>query len=480
MPPPMFLDFYKLREQPFGDTPDPRYVFLSKTHREALASLFYGIKTGRGFLALIAEPGMGKTTLLFHLLEHLRSSVRTAFLFQTQCSSHEVVRYLLADLGIDASEKDLPAMHEQLKKVLIAEASAGKRLVVFIDEAQNLTEPVLETVRLLSDFENPGSKLIQIVLAGQLELAEKLARPALAQLRQRISILGRLNRFTRSETDAYIDHRLGLAGYKGDKLFQPEARAMISAWSKGIPRNINNLCFNILTLGCALGRKEIDCSLVQEAVNDLEVNPVVSKPQDSPEPTQPVAAVSPVVPLHAHGGERDEGPSLICPSLFSCSGFSSGARSRTIALVGAIAVFLFAIGAAGDLFVRRGTEQPRAAGETSPLPVQFPVSPALNTAQGVTPANNGARVASRPASREDAAEKAAWIGQVPEGEALAPLATETRPAVKIDRDPPLDLTAEVPHAPTDAIEGVLPAISGNTPILPPNPEQIVPCVLAGI
>ena len=166
----MFLDFYNLREQPFSDTPDPRYAYFSRTHREALASLFYGIETGRGFLALIAEPGMGKTTLLFQLLEHLRSSVRTAFLFQTQCDSRELLRYLLADLGIDAREKDLAWMHEQLKEVLVGEASAGKRLVVFIDEAQNLEDPVLETVRLLSDFETPHAKLMQIVLAGQTEL----------------------------------------------------------------------------------------------------------------------------------------------------------------------------------------------------------------------------------------------------------------------------------------------------------------------
>ena len=175
----MFLEFYKLREQPFSDTPDPRFLYLSPTHGEALASLFYGIETGRGFLAFIAEPGMGKTTLLFQLLESLRGSARTAFLFQTQCDSRELLRYLLADLEIDTREKNLAWMHEQLKRVLIGAASAGKRFVVFIDEAQNLSESALETVRLLSDFETPGSKLMQIVLAGQPQLADKLTRPAL-------------------------------------------------------------------------------------------------------------------------------------------------------------------------------------------------------------------------------------------------------------------------------------------------------------
>jgi TonB family protein len=273
----MFLDFYRLAEQPFSDTPDPRFVYLSATHREALASLFYGIESGRGFLALIAEPGMGKTTLLFHLLEQLRSSSRTAFLFQTQCDSRELLRSLLADLGIDTGEKDLAWMHDQLKRVLIGEARAGRRLVVFIDETQNLAESALETVRLLSDFETPTSKLMQIVLAGQPQLADKLARPTLAQLRQRVSILCRLNPFTPAETDAYINHRLRVAGCKGGQLFTPDARAMIATESKGVPRNINNLCFNALSLGYALGKKEIDSSLVIEVANDLEVSPLGSE-----------------------------------------------------------------------------------------------------------------------------------------------------------------------------------------------------------
>ena len=192
----MFLDFYKLREQPFGVTPDPRYLYLSSTHKEALASLYYGIEAGRGFLALIAKPGMGKTTLLFQLLERLEGSARTIFLFQTQCDLREFFRYLLADLGVDTSGLDLVQMHEKLNEILIREARAKRRFVLVIDEAQNLEDAVLESVRLLSDFETPSSKLMQIVLAGQPQLAEKLARPDLIQLRQRISIVSRLEPLT--------------------------------------------------------------------------------------------------------------------------------------------------------------------------------------------------------------------------------------------------------------------------------------------
>ena len=280
----MFLDFYKLREQPFGDTPDPRYVYLSGTHREALASLFYGIETGRGFLALIARPGMGKTTLLFHLLERLRNTAHTAFVFQTQCDSRELLGCVLVDLGIDTRGNEFPRLYEQLKQVVISNANAGKRLVIVIDEAQNLEDSALETVRLLSDFERPTSKLMQIVLSGQPELADKLARPSLAQLRQRISILSRLSPFTEAETNAYIDHRLSVAGYVGNQLFTREARAMIAAWSEGIPRNINNLCFNTLTLGCALKRENIDLPLVQEAASDLSLTTFISEQSNLQQP----------------------------------------------------------------------------------------------------------------------------------------------------------------------------------------------------
>ncbi len=289
----MFLDYYGLREQPFGVTPDPRFLYLSPTHREALASLVYGIQTGRGFVALIAKSGMGKTTLLFQLLERLRSSDRTVFLFQTQCNSREFFHYLMTDLGLDTRDQDLVRMHQQLNEFLVREARAGKRFVLVIDEAQNLDNSVLETVRLLSNFETPSAKLMQIVLAGQTQLADKLARPALAQLRQRISTLVRLDPFTPEETDRYIEHRLRVAGYDGGPLFTSDAQAMISARSQGIPRNINTLCFNALSLGCALKRKRIDSSIMQEVIADLDVDSLISKPQDV---HRPVASDSPAAP----------------------------------------------------------------------------------------------------------------------------------------------------------------------------------------
>src|SRR6202171_938290 len=273
----MFLDFYRLREQPFGVSPDPKYLYFSPGHREALASLFYGIETGRGFLALIAEPGMGKTSLLFQLLERLKDSVRSAFLFQTQCDSRELLCYLLEALGIDSQGADLVQLHARLNDFLLTEARAGRRVVVFVDEAQNLSDSALETVRLLSNFEATNQKLFQIVLSGQPELARRLKNPRLAQLRQRIAVLAGLKRLPASETFQYIHHRLEIAGYDGPEVFTPASVALIAKVGQGIPRNINNICFNAMSLACAMGCKRIGPEIVQEALNDLSLDYVVEK-----------------------------------------------------------------------------------------------------------------------------------------------------------------------------------------------------------
>jgi len=267
----MFRQFFGLREQPFGVTPDPRYLYLGGQHREVLASLFYGLEANRGFLALVAKPGMGKTTLLFHLLEKFRNRALTAFVFQTQCTSREFMRFLLAELGIEHEGQDLVRMHEDFNRCLLREAQAGRRVIVVIDEAQNLAPSVLETVRLLSDFETPRAKLLQIILSGQLELAEKLASPGLKQLHQRVASISGLNPLSEQETTAFIGHRLRVAGYQGEGLFSAGAISRITELSEGIPRNINNLCFHALSLACALKKKTIDMAVVDEVARDLDI-----------------------------------------------------------------------------------------------------------------------------------------------------------------------------------------------------------------
>jgi general secretion pathway protein A len=278
----MFLDYYGLREQPFGVTPDPRYLYLSSSHREALSSLFYAIETNRGFSSLIAEPGMGKTSLLFKVLDSFKTSARTAFLFQTDCTPYEFLGSLLHDLGISAKKDDLPKMREALNSALLAEMQAGRRFVVVIDEAQNLDERVLESVRLLSNFETADAKLMHIVLAGQPQLADKLARPELLQLRQRVSTVVHLTPFSLKETIAYITHRMRVAGYAGPPLFTRESVEMVFRFSQGIPRNINNLCFQALTIGFGTQRKKIDGQILREVLADLELTPRAPRPRTDP------------------------------------------------------------------------------------------------------------------------------------------------------------------------------------------------------
>src|SRR6202034_1563322 len=183
------VSFFGLQQQPFDVTPDPAYLYLSPSHRDALVSLKDGIEHFRGFMMLVADPGMGKTTLLNKLMEELTDSARVVFLFQTQCDSRELLCFILNELEVDHTGMDVVAMHRALNQALLEEMLRGRRFVLVVDEAQNLQEPVLETIRLLSDFETTHSKLIQIVMAGQPQLAETLMKPSLVQLRQRVSVL---------------------------------------------------------------------------------------------------------------------------------------------------------------------------------------------------------------------------------------------------------------------------------------------------
>lgn len=266
----MLIEFYGLKEEPFGMTPNPRFLYLSSMHREAAASLAYGIEAERGFLALIAEPGMGKTTLLYQLLERLRPAARTAFVFQTQCDSGALLRQLVHEFGFGVRTSDPVEITEALKDLLLSEAESNRRVVLMVDEAQNLEVPVLETLRLLSNFETAGRKLLQIILAGQPSLGQKLAAPELLQLRQRVSIVMQLLPFSLREVEAYIEHRLKVAGLKGKSFFTHDACARIAAMSQGIPRNINNICFNALSLAYATSKPLVTGDIVAQVGRDLD------------------------------------------------------------------------------------------------------------------------------------------------------------------------------------------------------------------
>ncbi|MGC2161201.1 MAG: AAA family ATPase [Silvibacterium sp.] len=282
----MFHSFYQIREQPFDTNPDPRFLYLSRTHREAFSSLLYRVQMDSGFLAMVAPPGMGKTMLLFHLLHRLQTTAKTAFVFQTQCTSHELLQHLLSEFECDTSITDPVGMYRELKSFLLREANADRRCILVIDEAQNLHPDVLETLRLLSNFETPRRKLLQIILSGQSELDGVLARPELRQLRQRLSCIIHIDKFTPEETALYIAHRLSVAGYEGklSKLFSMPALTRIAQLSEGIPRVINNICFNALSLGFALEFDQVDLDIIDEVANDLGLSstPYVVPQNDHP------------------------------------------------------------------------------------------------------------------------------------------------------------------------------------------------------
>jgi general secretion pathway protein A len=267
------LQHFGFREDPFRVNPDARYLFPSQTHLQALSALENGFYNNRGFIAMIAPPGMGKTTLLYRFLEDTKESARSIFIFDidAECKPRDFVGYILRDFGIKPSSSS-SEMHKQLSEALINETEAGRKCVVVIDEAQNLSDDVLERVRLLTNFENSQGKLLQIILSGQPQLTDKLKKASLVQLRQRVSTICRLDLLTPEETKDYIQYRLGQAGYEGPPLFTSDALDLIAEMGGGTPRTINNLCFNILAMCSAVQAAQADREMVAKVVEAMELD----------------------------------------------------------------------------------------------------------------------------------------------------------------------------------------------------------------
>ena len=270
----MLSRYFGFKEEPFGISPDPRCLFLSRTHQQALEALEDGFMSNRGFTAMIAPPGMGKTTLLFRFLEDVRESSRVVFLFDLDatCEPREFVAYVLRDLGITPAQSSAE-MHDQLGEALIKENMAGRKFVIVIDEAQNLSEAVLERVRLLTNFENSRGKLIQVVLSGQPQLSDKLLQSSLVQLRQRISTVCHIEPLSADEVAAYVDYRVKMAGYLGRPLFAEDAIRLIAEASHGTPRTINNLCYSALSLCARLKLSQVDAAMVAKVITSLQLVP---------------------------------------------------------------------------------------------------------------------------------------------------------------------------------------------------------------
>ncbi|HEY2992204.1 MAG TPA: AAA family ATPase [Methylomirabilota bacterium] len=266
----MYLQFYGLREAPFAPTPDPKFLFQSTRHREALAQLLYGVRERKGFIVLSGEIGTGKTTLLRTLLERLDRDTHVAYVHNSALGIEGLLEYILHDWGV----KSVGASHAQrlfeLNEFLIDQHRSGMSPVLVIDEAQNLSIETLEAVRLLSNFETTSQKLMQILLVGQPELRDKLNAPELRQLKQRIGLRCHIGPLSPEETRLYIRHRLRIAGATDAGIFTDAAIQRITEYSQGIPRVINIVCDHCLLSGYADSKRRIDSNVVDEAVEYLE------------------------------------------------------------------------------------------------------------------------------------------------------------------------------------------------------------------
>ena len=266
----MYTAFYGLREKPFSLTPDPRYLFLSDSHREALAHLLYGIEQGEGFIALTGEVGTGKTTLSRTLLERLSPETNVAFIFNPTLNGEEFLRTICDEFGLATAGLNRPQLSSLLNEFLLTEKRKGHRVLLIVDEAQNLELRTLEEVRLLSNLETSTSKLIQILLFGQPELDDMLDSKELRQLRQRISVRWCLTTLSASETAEYVRHRLRVAaGRDPGELFDPRALREVQRRTRGVPRLVNLLCDRALLAGYAVGDRTIGSVHVRQAAKEI-------------------------------------------------------------------------------------------------------------------------------------------------------------------------------------------------------------------
>lgn len=280
----MYRPFYGLKENPFSVSPDPRYLFFTKQIEETLSSLMYGIETKKGIISLTGEVGTGKTTLINRLLDWLNQrGTKSAFLFNSRMNSSQLFDFVLAEFDIHCESRSKSQQLMKLNQWLLERFRAGETAVLILDEAQNLTFPVLEEIRLLTNLETSSEKLLQIVLSGQPELEEKLHLPQLRQLRQRIMIRCKTSHLTKEETHDYILERLRIGGAVAGQppIFSPASVNTVHFYSLGVPRVINLLCEHSLINGYVEQQRPVQPKIVEDVAREFQLD--VVEPTASPE-----------------------------------------------------------------------------------------------------------------------------------------------------------------------------------------------------
>jgi general secretion pathway protein A len=266
------LEYYGLKEPPFDITPNPRFLFYSPKHREAFNHLLYGIRERKGFVQLTGDVGAGKTTLCRAMLEQLGERYATALILNPVLDAGQLVKAIAMEFGLQVGSMDRLETVAAFNEFLLQQVEQQREAVLIIDEAQDLTNDLLEQVRLLSNLETDNRKLLQIVLMGQPELRDRLNDFNLRQLRQRITIRYHLRPLTRTEVGQYVHHRLQVSGANGAPYFTGPALWRVYNYSTGVPRLINAVCDKCLLAGFVQLRERIDFRMVGKAIRELEGN----------------------------------------------------------------------------------------------------------------------------------------------------------------------------------------------------------------
>src|SRR5688572_10144692 len=289
----MYERYFQLRERPFALSPDPEYLYPSRVHQEALSYLRYGIEGHAGFVVITGEIGSGKTTMLQSLLGRLDRNTTVARIVNTMLDARELLEAILLDFGMDPTGLSKPVLLHRLAQFLVQQRQANRLTLLVIDEAQNLSLPALEEIRMLSNLETEKSKLIQIIMIGQPELREKLALPQLEQLRQRITVSYHLQPLDAGETHNYINHRLRRAAIGPPVEFPRDVTDVIHTRSRGVPRIINVISDATLLFAYGVDRRDIDVTIVREALEELDATGVLASYHA--EGGHPEAAAQPAV-----------------------------------------------------------------------------------------------------------------------------------------------------------------------------------------